>query len=145
MPFQEEHTKEGACMYGCRVGTLLLLGFIVAGAPTAAVPNTITYGILSQGAGIQLTGFITTDGHLRTLAQANITAWHITETSISSPGFVTTIDNTTSTVSLTGPALSATATALSFLFASGISSILTFSSNQLVSGNPAFRLQYCDF
>jgi hypothetical protein len=130
-----------------RNSSFAMLSFLalVSAIPTATSANTITYAILNQGAGIQLTGFITTDGHLGTLSLIDITAWQITETSISSPGFVTTIDNTTSTVSLTGPALSATAGSLSFSFASGISSILVFSSNQLVSGKPAFSLTYCDF
>jgi hypothetical protein len=91
-----------------------------------------------------LSGTITTDGVLGTLSQINITGWHLTENSISGPGFLTTIDNTTSTISLTGSALSATATGLAFNFSSTAPSSLVFTSNQVFSSHPGFKLSYCD-
>src|SRR5437588_10389678 len=118
-------------MRNSRMHTLLFIGFsgISAQAISPASANAIIYSIVNQGAGIPLTGFITTDGHLGTLSQSDITAWQITETGTSSPGIITTIDNTTSTVSLTDGALSATNAALLFNFASTISSTLIFTTN----------------
>jgi hypothetical protein len=133
-------------MRNSRVAMLSIFSFLVSAIPTATLSfgNNVTYAILNQGGGIQLTGFITTDGHIGTLSQADLLAWQITETNISSPGFLTTISNTTSTVSLTDGSLSGSTSALSFNFSSSISSILKFTSNQLVSGNPAFVLTFCD-
>ncbi len=66
------------------IGTFLFIGFIASGISTLAISpasaNAITYNILGQGAGIPLTGFITTDGHLGTLSLSDIVAWQITET-----------------------------------------------------------------
>jgi hypothetical protein len=111
--------------------------------------SAITYNVLSQGGGILLSGTITTDGHLGTLAATDITSWHINENSITGSGFLTSIDNTNSSVSLTDGALSATTTALVFNFASTTSSILSFTSTQTfpsIGGIilPAFGLTYCD-
>jgi hypothetical protein len=97
---------------------------------SAASASTITYAILSQGAGISLAGTITTDGHIGTLSVGDITAWQITATGVSGTGLMTSIDNTDSTVSLTGSALSASLTSLSLNFSSSIATILSFTSTQ---------------
>jgi hypothetical protein len=127
-------------------GTFFALGLIVGAIASAAISpaSAITYNIVNQGGGIPLTGFITTDDHLGTLSQSDIIAWQITETGTSSPGILTTITNSTSTASLTDGALSATATSLLFNFSSSTASTLIFTSNQLVSGKPAFVLTFCD-
>ena len=116
---------------------------------TATAGGATTYNVLNQG-GIFISGTITTDGHLGTLSAADITAWHIIQSTDTGNGFPTSIDNTNATVSLTDGALSATSTGLLvFNFASTTASILSFTSTQkftVVGGTvlPAFSLTYCD-
>jgi hypothetical protein len=124
-------------------GIAFLFGIALSSISPA---DAATYNLVNQGGGIPLTGYIITDGQLGTLSQSDIIAWQITETGTSSPNLImTSIDNTNSTVSLTGSALSANSAGLLFnLAASGVS-ILSFTSNQTnSSGNPAFRLTFCD-
>jgi hypothetical protein len=133
-------------MRNSSVNAFLLPGLITAAILLAATEpaRAITYNIVNQGAGIPLTGFITTNNDIGVLQQSDIIAWQITETGTSSPGILATIDNTNSTVNLTGVALSATTTSLVFNFNSAVASTLVFTSNAQVSGNPMFKLTYCD-
>jgi hypothetical protein len=124
--------------------SLAALAFVIS-SPASA----ITYNVLSQGGGILLSGTITTDGHLGVLPVTDITGWQIIQTGTSGSGLPTSIDNTNSTVSLAGGALSATSTSLLFNFTSSSSSILSFTSTQTfpsIGGIilPAFGLTYCD-
>ena len=115
---------------------------------TNSIARATTYNILNQGNGILLSGTITTDGHLGALTAADITAWDIIQTGISGSGLPTSIDNTNSTLSYSGGALSATNTALVFNFTLSTASVLSFTSNQtfhvLSQTLPAFQLTYCD-
>jgi hypothetical protein len=125
----------------------VFVGLVLTGVSPALAT---TYDLVSQGYGIGLNGTIVTDGTMGTLAQANILDWQITETSTASPGYLTAIDATNSTLSLLGSALSATSSGLVFNFNSTISSLLSFTSTQtnyifvLRKNEPAFQLIYCD-
>lgn len=116
---------------------------------TAGDGAATTYNVLNQG-GIFVSGTITTDGHVGTLSAADITAWHIIQSTDNGNGFPGSIDTTNSTVNLAGGALSATSAGLLlFNFASTTASILSFTSTQhftVVGGTilPAFSLTYCD-
>ena len=87
---------------------VLRAGLIATAILSSSAASAITYNVLNQGGGILLSGTITTDGHLGTLSASDITGWQIIQTGISGSGLLTSIDNTNSTISLSGLALSAT-------------------------------------
>jgi hypothetical protein len=130
-------------------GVLRTISAVLALLITATAGGATTYNVLNEG-GIFVSGTITTDGHIGTLSAADITGWQIFQSVNNANGFPSSIDNTNSTLSLTGVALSATnAGLLVFNFASTTASVLSFTSTQhftVVGGVvlPAFNLTYCD-
>jgi PEP-CTERM motif-containing protein len=116
----------------------MLLPVSQASATTYQLNNLLSF----------VSGTITTDGTLGTLTSpSQITAWTINQTfdtlrypaSISSPA-----SPSNSTVTLTGNALTATATGLFFNFSGSGGSLLEFASNNFFGGSGGISLQYCD-
>jgi hypothetical protein len=126
-----------------------LIAPLCAAVLTAITPaKATTYHVLNQGGGILLGGSITTDGNSGVLAASDILSWQIFELGTNFSGVMKSIDNTNSTLVLTGGALSATTAGLVFNFASTTSSKLSFASTAtaVVLGvtRPKFSLIYCD-
>jgi PEP-CTERM motif len=109
---------------------------LLATAEARATVYTLT-GVSS----ISVSGTITTDGNTGTLSQADITSWQLNQPDTT---FVTSLNPSNSTVSLTGNALTATATQLLFDFSDTTPSLLVFESPNFLGGSGGFSLQFCD-
>lgn len=121
-------------------GALLrLIACIALFAATQANADTV-YDLIDLSSITVVSGTITTDCNSCTLTQSDITAWNIDINA--GPHFATNLSNSNSTVSLTGSALTATPTALSFDFSSS-GSLLQFTSNNF-STDGGLNLQFCD-
>jgi PEP-CTERM motif len=90
-----------------------------------------------------ISGTITTDGVTGTLSASDITNWQINQT-LDTVHFLSFLNPTNSAVSLTGGALSATATALDFNFGDATASLLKFESPNFFGGSGGLSLQFCD-
>jgi len=95
------------------VTALALLGASPAAAITYLISDNAGIPSDPQG-GLFLTGSITTNGTIGTLSSVNIAAWNL---NISGHGQLVTYTEFNSHFTLTGSALTATATALSFNYA----------------------------
>jgi PEP-CTERM motif len=92
--------------------------------------------------GVPINGTITTDGVLGTLSASDITSWQINQT-LDTVHFLSFLNPTNSAVSLTGGALSETATTLDFNFSDTTASLLNFASPNFPGGG-GLSLQFCD-
>jgi hypothetical protein len=100
------------------------------------------YNIVAPS-GVPINGTITTDSVLGTLSASDITSWQINQT-LDTVHFLSFLNPTNSAVSLTGGALSASATALDFNFGDTTASLLTFESPNFFTGGGGLSLQFCD-
>jgi hypothetical protein len=116
------------------IASMALSGVSQAGATVYDLVGT---------SGISVSGTITTDGDTGVLAASDITDWDINQT-FDTVHFQSFIDPTNSTVTLTGPGLTATSTQLLFNFSDTTSSKLDFSSNNFFGGSGGLSLQFCD-
>jgi hypothetical protein len=133
--------KSAMSIRATSIAKLKLIGIIACAASFGASHATATtYQV--DIAPLHVTGSITTDGHTGTLSAVDITSWQFAQ-SADATHFLSSFGNAGSTLSLSGTALSATATQLLFNFSSTGSSELMFSSNNWPS-NGGFAVQYCD-
>lgn len=91
---------------------------------------------------INVSGTITTDA-TGALTASDITSWDINQTA-DTVHFIGNLSPPNSTVSLTGNALTATATQLFFDYGDTTSSLLDFASNNFSGGSGGLSLQFCD-
>lgn len=114
----------------------ILLLIAAIGAATS-VRADITYTVTEMVGGGTATGFITTDGTIGTLAQANILDWSFTLNDGTNPAFdlLGPLESgSNSGVFLVGSDLTATSTQLSFNFSA--TGILLFQSPSVGSSGP---------
>jgi PEP-CTERM motif len=90
-----------------------------------------------------VTGTITTDGATGTLLAADITSWNINQ-SADTVHFQANLNPANSVVTLTGSALTATATQLFFNFGGSTNSLLEFAPSNFFTGGGGISLQMCD-
>jgi hypothetical protein len=122
---------------GWSVAAVIL--FTVLG--TSVVQANIVYSVDISSGTFSLTGSITTDGTTGTLTASDILAWNFSTTP--NVHFVTSIDSTTGTSSLTtGTALTATLTELSFNFGDSNPDALIF-TNANFGTVGGMKVQFC--
>lgn len=93
--------------------TLLVASLLPLLGPAASHASPITYTLDQTVGSGSVTGTITTDGTLGTLAASNVTAWDL---NLLGPGASLTLTNSNSSLEFAGADLSASATDLSFNF-----------------------------
>ncbi len=116
------------------IACMVLSGVSQAGATVYDLVGT---------SGIGVSGTITTDGATGVLTASDITSWDINQTN-DTVHFIGNLSPPNSTVSLTGNALTATATQLLFDYGDTTSSLLDFASNNFSGGSGGLSLQFCD-
>jgi hypothetical protein len=122
--------------------SLIPAGILAFSVLLASQARATVYDVIAPS-GVPISGTITTDGNTGTLSASDITSWQINE-SFDTIHVVTNMNPANSTLSLTGGALTATATALDFDFGNTTASLLKFESPNFFTGGGGLSLQFCD-
>jgi hypothetical protein len=125
-----------------RKRSLIPASILACSVLLATQARATVYDIIAPS-GVPISGTITTDGNTSTLSASDITSWQINQT-LDTVHFLSFLNPTNSAVSLTGGALSATATALDFNFGDAPASLLKFESPNFFGGSGGLSLQFCD-
>lgn len=105
--------------------SIIVLVFAAMFAPSILRADDIVYSVNQTEGSFNVTGTVTTDGTIGTLSTADIVAWGLTLNA--SPAIA--LNPGSSTVGVTGGALSASATQLMFNFTSGSNDNLQFNDS----------------
>jgi PEP-CTERM motif len=124
-----------------RMRSLIPASILACSVLLATQARATVFNIVAPSA-VDINGTITTDGVLGTLSASDITSWQINQT-LDTVHFLSFLNPTNSAVSLTGGALSATATTLDFNFSDTTASLLNFASPNFPGGG-GLSLQFCD-